>query len=265
MVCTCEMIGIACILALFLSFSSKAPYQLKMAIFIIGSGAIVLICIPLMVFRPRDYRNALIPAWGCRQLCKALGVTMEVRGLENIRTEHGAVVLINHQSFIDLCGLAYLWPVIGRATVVSKKEVLFFPFFGFGAWLWGTLFINRSSKKDSINTLQKESKAIQERCCKLLLFPEGTRNTKDTLLPFKKGPFHIALQSQCPIQPVVISKYYFLNGEKKLFRPGHAIIQILPEIPTAGYGKDDMDELIATTKNVMEAEYKKLNQENRKC
>lgn len=160
--------------------------------------------------------------------------------------------------------MAYLWPVIGRATVVSKKEVLFFPFFGFGAWLWGTLFINRSSKKDSINALQKESKAIQERNCKLLFFPEGTRNIRETLLPFKKGPFHIALQSQCPIQPVVISKYYFLNGEKKSFRPGHAIIQILPEIHTAGSSVDDIDNIIETTRNTMEFEHKKLNQEIRR-
>ncbi|XP_054742798.1 1-acyl-sn-glycerol-3-phosphate acyltransferase alpha [Anastrepha obliqua] len=264
MSCVSEVIGLACILALILSFSSKAPYQLKMAVFMIGSGAIVLICIPLMLFRPRDYRNAFIPAWGCRQLCKALGVTMMVQGLENIRVEHGAVVLINHQSFLDLCGLAYLWPIIGRATVVAKKEILFFPFFGLGAWLWGTLFINRSSKKDSINALQKESKAIQEHNCKLLFFPEGTRNMKDTLLPFKKGPFHIALQSQCPIQPVVISKYYFLNGENKTFRPGHAIIKILPEIHTAGFAPGDMDEIIKITRNTMDYEYKKLNQEIRR-
>lgn len=207
---------------------------------------------------------------------------MEVRGLENIRKENGSVVLMNHQSALDLCGmnwiyyflsnnvwiyyfyyivLAYLWPVIGRATVVSKKEVLYLPFFGFGSWLWGTLFINRSRKSDSINTLQKESRAINERNCKLLLFPEGTRNSKETLLPFKKGSFHIALQSQCPIQPVVISKYWFLNGEKKIFRPGHAIIHILPEIPTAGSKKEDMDSIIEKTRNVMQSEYTKLSHE----
>ncbi|XP_073824202.1 1-Acylglycerol-3-phosphate O-acyltransferase 2 [Musca autumnalis] len=261
MACVCEMIGLACLVALFMSFSNKAPYQLKMAIFLIGNGIIVLMCIPFMIIRPRDYRNAFGPAWGCRQLCKALGVTMEIRGLENIRKGHGSVVLMNHQSALDLCVLAYLWPVIGRATVVSKKEVLYLPFFGIGSWLWGTLFINRSRKTDSINTLQKESKAINERNCKLLLFPEGTRNSKETLLPFKKGSFHIALQSQCPIQPVVISKYWFLNGEKKIFRPGHAIIHILPEIPTAGSKKEDMDTIIEKTHNIMQSEYTKLSQE----
>lgn len=45
-----------------------------------------------------------LPAWGCRLLLRALGVTYEVRGLENIQPNHGAVVVINHQSAIDLTG-----------------------------------------------------------------------------------------------------------------------------------------------------------------
>lgn len=45
-----------------------------------------------------------LPAWGCRLLLRALGVTYEVRGLENIQKNHGTVVVINHQSAIDLTG-----------------------------------------------------------------------------------------------------------------------------------------------------------------
>lgn len=44
------------------------------------------------------------PAWACVQFGKLLGVTFEVRGLENINRKKGAVVLINHQSGIDLMG-----------------------------------------------------------------------------------------------------------------------------------------------------------------
>lgn len=259
--CVCEMIGLACGLAIILKFSPRAAYQIKMVTFLLASGGSVLLCMPLMLFRPRDYRNALIPAWCCRQFCRALGVTMEIRGLENVRKEHGSVVLMNHQSILDLCVLAHLWPVIGRATVVSKKEILYLPFFGFGAWLWGTLFIDRSRKKDSINTLMKESLAINERNCKLLLFPEGTRNSKETLLPFKKGSFHIALRSRCPIQPVVISKYWFLDSENKSFNKGHAIIHILPEISIDEYSEDDLEQLGDVTRNIMDEEYKKLSQE----
>ncbi|EDW12356.1 1-acyl-sn-glycerol-3-phosphate acyltransferase alpha [Drosophila mojavensis] len=261
MACTCEVIGLACVVALILSVAAKAPYQMRMFIVMFGAGAIVLLCIPFMILRPRDYRNGLAPSWFFRKLCKLMGITMEVRGVENVRREHGSVVLMNHQSALDLCVLAYLWPVIGRPTVVAKKEILYMPFFGVGAWLWGTLYINRSRKSDSINSLQKEAIAIRERNCKILVFPEGTRNSKDSLLPFKKGSFHIALQSKCTIQPVVVSKYSFYDEEKKSFRPGHAIIQILPEISTEGYEKEDMDKLIELCRSTMQQEYTRLSKD----
>ncbi|KAL5281761.1 hypothetical protein ACFFRR_005230 [Megaselia abdita] len=261
MACFCEMIGVACFLAFVLSLSSKAPYQLKMGMFGLVSGIIVLISLPFMLLRPKDHRNALFPAAGCRILGRMLGVTMEVRGLENVDVTHGSVVLMNHQSLLDLCALAYLWPVIGKGTVVSKREILYIPFFGFGAWLWGTLFINRSRKSDSINCLNKESRALKERQCKLMLFPEGTRNTKDTLLPFKKGSFHIAIGSQSPIQPVVISKYYFLDSEKKKFKNGCVIINILPEISTLNTTTENMNEVIDKTRQIMQTEFTKLSNE----
>lgn len=116
--------------------------------------------------------------------------------------------------------LAYLWPVIGRATVVAKKEVFYaFPF-GLAAYLWGTLFINRSNRTDALHRLNQESIAIQKDAAKLLMFPEGTRHQGDRLLPFKKGAFHIAIQSGSAIQPVVVSRYWFLDSERKVFGRG---------------------------------------------
>lgn len=217
--------------------------------------------IAIILYIIHSYILYRVPSWLFIQLCKFMGITMEVRGMENVKREHGSVVLMNHQSALDLCVLAYLWPVIGKPTVVAKKEILYMPFFGVGAWLWGTLYINRSRKTDSINSLQKEAVAIKERNCKILVFPEGTRNSKDTLLPFKKGSFHIALQSKCTIQPVVISKYTFFDEEKKAFRPGHALIQILPEISTDGYEKEDMEKLIDHCRTTMQQEYTKLTKE----
>lgn len=43
-----------------------------------------------------------VPAWGCRRLLRLLGVTFEVRGVENIQHKSGGVVVINHQSAVDL-------------------------------------------------------------------------------------------------------------------------------------------------------------------
>lgn len=120
--------------------------------------------------------------------------------------------------------LAHLWPVIGRATVVSKKELLYVSPFGIAAYLWGTLFIDRANRAESVNKLNQETIAIRENAAKLLFFPEGTRHQGDTLLPFKKGAFHIGVQSESAIQPVVVSRYWFLDGERKSFGRGKEIV-----------------------------------------
>jgi len=170
---------------------------------------------------------------------------------------------MNHQSAIDLAVLAYLWPIIGRATVVAKRELLYaFPF-GQASYLWGTLFINRSNKKAAFDKLNQESQAITENDAKLLLFPEGTRHQSDKLLPFKKGAFHIAIQSQCGIQPVVVSKYWFLDAKEKIFGRGRCVIHVLPEVSCVGLTKDDIPDLLNKVQDIMQDEFDKLNLETK--
>lgn len=55
----------------------------------------------------------------------------------------------------------------------------------------------------------------------LFVFPEGTRNISGRLLPFKKGAFHLAIQTHLPIQPVVVSCYNsFLDHKRFSLTPG---------------------------------------------
>lgn len=113
--------------------------------------------------------------------------------------------------------LAHLWPLIGVATTVSRRIIMFlYP----PSFFWGTLYINRSNHRETLDTLNKESEAINQRNAKLLMFPEGTRHGGEQLLPFKKGPFHIAIQSQSFVQPVVVSRYTFLNHKAKVCGSG---------------------------------------------
>lgn len=59
--------------------------------------------------------------------------------------------------------LGKIWPVIGRATQVAKREIFYILPFGIACWLWGTLFINRQNQSSARNAINKETKAINEK------------------------------------------------------------------------------------------------------
>lgn len=80
-------------------------------------------------------------------------------------------------------------------------------------------------------------------------------------MTFKKGSFHVAVQAQCPIQPIVVSRYTFLDSKRKFFGRGHSIISILPEISTEGMSKSDVEALTIKVQNIMQEKYDSLNDE----
>ena len=90
----------------------------------------------------------------------------------------------------------------------------------------------------------------------LMLFPEGTRNSAGggSLLPFKKGAFHVAMDIGVPILPMVVSEYDFLGPDgarSEKFTSSNITIKILPPIETEGVTKDQMDDLIKETRDSM--------------
>ena len=138
-----------------------------------------------------------------------------------------------------------------HCTVISKKEIFYLGPFGLASYLWGTIFIDRLNPDKAKDTINKTGKIVQMRkvmklsmkgsdaddniiinnnflfvClfpprqAKLCMFPEGTRHGEDELLPFKKGAFHVAIASGVPIQPVVVSKYYYIDYKNKKFDSG---------------------------------------------
>jgi lysophosphatidate acyltransferase len=86
----------------------------------------------------------------------------------------------------------------------------------------------------------------------------GTRRNTGEIHDFKKGAFHLAIQTKTPIMPIVYSSYQtFLNDAEKILMPGEVIIEALPEISTHDYTIDKIDELIEKTRKAMIEVYKR--------
>ncbi|KAI4492116.1 hypothetical protein M0802_010013 [Mischocyttarus mexicanus] len=261
---SCTSVGFALVLLLVMicTLNEGFRYRAKFLIFGLECLLFTIICMPFMFFNIRSWKNALIPAWLLsKSSYKVLGVDYKVRGKENIVSDSGCIVLINHQSMLDLGVLAELWLVMERCTVISKKEILYFGPFGFAAWLWGTIFIDRKNPDKSRDAINSTCQYIQDSKMKVLFFPEGKRHSNNTLIPFKKGPFHLAITSQVPILPVVVSKYYFLHSKSKKFSSGTSYITILPPIPTKNLTKDNIQELMDKSYEAMNTEFVQSSQE----
>ena len=95
---------------------------------------------------------------------------------------------------------------------------------------------------------------MQSKRQSVYIFPEGTRSyyDKPDMLPFKKGAFHLAVQAQVPIVPIVVANYSnILSIRRRIFRAGSIPIKVLPPIETKGMETKDVDELCIRVREAM--------------
>lgn len=229
-------------------FNFIAKFTYLYVTYMAMSVPISILCLP----RPRHPDNGVLAAKIMRFINYAVGVEWVLDGVDRLKVDSGAIIVLNHQSAIDLLALMELWPVLKKAAPVAKKSLLYCGPFGLVAWLVGCIFIDRGSVSGRADVSKAGEDAKLSRT-KLIVFPEGTRNSgkKLSMLPFKKGAFHVALDSKMPILPVVISQYDFLDVQNMSFRPGRAIIKVLPRIETDEYSKETIDDLIQLTRTRM--------------
>ncbi|XP_043276380.1 1-acyl-sn-glycerol-3-phosphate acyltransferase alpha isoform X1 [Venturia canescens] len=245
------LVGFILVLPFLYETSRTFRYYFKFLMYygIVMANAILVI--PIMMFRPGNVKNLLLASSICHHVSTLLGLRWELRGREHLEKEQACIVVANHQSSLDILGMFDIWPVMDKCTVVAKKEIFYAWPFGLAAWLCGLIFIDRMNSEKARTVINLATDSIKEKKIKLWIFPEGTRHNTGQIHPFKKGAFHVAINSQLPILPVVFSSYYFLSKKEKRFDAGRVVITTLPPISTKGLSTDDIAELMDKTRNAM--------------
>lgn len=187
------------------------------------------------------------------------GVTFKISGEEHLKTSP-AILVCNHQSSMDMMVLGRVFPT--HCVVMAKKELLYFPFLGIFMKLSNAIFIDRKNHKKAIESTTQAVADMKKRKSGIWIFPEGTRSHLDTadLLPFKKGAFHLAIQAQLPVLPIVSAGYsHIYDSAKRSFPGGELEIRVLEPISTKGMTADDVNDLMEKTREVMLKHVKEMD------
>jgi len=232
-------------------FRAKYAYYLKFAILAVYSFTVSFLLLPISLFRPRNTKNASLAHWCITPLGRLIGFyPTKFEGKAYLRLEGPAIIIANHQCYMDLVGIANVWP--NDCAVLAKRSLLYMGPVGLLMWLCGTIFIVRDDRNKALHAMSKVARIVKENQTKVFIFPEGTRGPGDTLLPFKKGAFFLAVEAQIPIIPIVFSNYHSaLDHEKKIFNSSGFEIKVLPPIPTKGLTKDDVTALTDKARDLM--------------
>jgi 1-acyl-sn-glycerol-3-phosphate acyltransferase len=181
---------------------------------------------------------------------KYLGFNFDFQGQDNVRREGGAILAINHTSYLDfaLAGTAAL-PANRYVRFMAKKEL--FDNKIAGPLLRGMHHINvdRSNGSASFVAALRALKAGEI----IGIFPEGTISTSFEIKGLKSGAVRLAIGAGVPIIPTIVwgGQRVYTKGVKPSFKRGKIPVTVSFGAPIA-YSRDtDVEVAEAHLREVM--------------
>lgn len=154
----------------------------------------------------------------CKIAIRILGIQLHVNG--NIDLTPGTLYVGNHRSLIDP---VIIYSFVKNGYAVSKAEVAKYPIIGLGAQLSGVIFVERSDSGSRKSAKELISKYLKEKLS-IVLFPEGTVGVDRLMLPFKKGSFEAAAETNAHVVPFAME---LQNPKRDFWIHDHLLIQFL--------------------------------------
>ncbi len=198
----------------------------------------------------RDTRLLLrVGFWITRAGLPQAGVRVVVKGMN--RLPRGAsIVMANHSSNLDPPVLIPLLP--GRVVIYLKASLMKIPLLGYAMRLAGFIPVTRDGSVEAAKASSAAARRELERGSCLVVFPEGTRSQDGALLPFKKGPFFLAMESGAPVVPVSIAgATRMLPKRSTRLRSGTVTVTFHAPLNPADYA--DKEELMEAVRSAIES------------
>ncbi|HEV7503862.1 MAG TPA: lysophospholipid acyltransferase family protein [Thermoanaerobaculia bacterium] len=208
----------------------------------LGSFILALVGIAVSWIPPRgSWMFGIMRIWS-NGLLSASMVRVQATYDPGLEPGRSYIFLSNHQSLYDIPVVLATCP--GQVRMMAKRGLFQIPIFGWGLWAGGFIPVDRADRSTARQTFASAAERLRAGTS-IALFPEGTRAPADTLLPFERGGFLLALKSGLPIVPVGIrgTRAVRLRGGLRI-NPGTAVVSYGAPIQAADYGLRRKRELI---------------------
>lgn len=178
------------------------------------------------------------------------GIRVKMTGIENVDPQKQYVVMMNHINIFD--GFLFISRFPGKVRGVEEESHFKWPVYGWLIRRMKMIPINRKSGIKAMSSLKKAIELIRNKKeFSIGVLPEGTRTLTGKLGNFKRGGFLLALEAGLDILPIIQMGSFKINRKKsRIIRPGKVDLVFEKPIPTSGYSKDNIKELIDKTRKV---------------
>jgi 1-acyl-sn-glycerol-3-phosphate acyltransferase len=180
------------------------------------------------------YRMFMIGAWNGVRLT---GVRVQTVGLDKLDPARTYIFMSNHVSNLDP---PITIPLIPRRTsVMVKKELFSIPILGRAMRMGSLVPVDRGNRDAGIESVRAAKQVVQQGL-NMTIYVEGKRSFDGKLLPFKKGPFYLAIECGVPVVPVTITGTQYLMPKARFaIKPGMATVIFHPPIEPETFGSRD--------------------------
>ena len=181
--------------------------------------------------------------WGASTGVRLTGIRPRAVGLEKLDPASSYIFMSNHASNIDP---PLMIPFLPRRTSVLVKQELFkVPLLGKAMLMGGMVPVDRANRDAGIEAVRAGSEAVRQGL-NMTIYVEGKRSFDGKLLPFKKGPFYLAMECGVPVVPVTISGTHYVWPKGRFaIKPAEVEVIFHDPIEPRNFGsRDDLMEKV---------------------
>jgi 1-acyl-sn-glycerol-3-phosphate acyltransferase len=187
--------------------------------------------------------------WGAKTGVQLAGVRVEVIGLEQIDPARSYIFMTNHVSNLD--PPIQIPRIPRRTSVMVKKELFKTPILGRAMRMGSLVPVDRGNRDAGIEAVTA-AKAVVGQGLNMTIYVEGKRSFDGKLLPFKKGPFYLAMECGVPVVPMtIVGTQEAMPKGRFAIKPGRVKLIFHPPIEPKDFGSREL--LMERVRSVIES------------